>query len=217
MKHTRKIKSFIAACLAAITALSGSALTVSASEVEDVNIVEAEDLHSAEVDDEGFTLISKEEFVDEDNIIHRICLYELDDGISTASTNARVTKTYRATYDAKVYGFGITDPDTWVHLEVQGTFTWDGDSYIVVDEKTAKPTVKEKGGFKLVGEPKFVALSDQGSNFLFGNKYAIIRVDVTMTNGFANNRQSFHLSLDVNVKGEPHLDPKKGPEYEEIK
>ena len=217
MKHTRKIKSFIAACLAAVTTLSVSALTVSASEVENVNTVEAEDLHSTEVDDEGFTLISKEEFVDEDNITHRICLYEQDDGISTASINTRTTKTYRATYDAEVHGFGITDPDVWVHLEVLGTFTWDGDSYIVVDQKTAKPIVDKKPGFELVGEPKFVALSDQGSNFLFGNKYAIIRVDVTMTNGFANNRQSFHLSLDVNVKGEPHLDPRKGPELEEVK
>lgn len=32
-----------------------------------------------------------------------------------------------------------------------------------------------------------------------------------MTNGFNNNRKNFHLYIDVNVKGEPHVDPRGTP------
>lgn len=63
-------------------------------------------------------------------------------------------------------------------------------------------------GITIVDNPDPVGKSDQGSNFLLGNKYAIVRKDVTMTNGFNNNRREFHLSLDVNCKGEYHTDPK---------
>lgn len=211
----KKFKKIIAACLAAITTMSVSAFTASASEAELINVAETGNSLTEEIYNDGFSLVSQEEFTDEDDIIYKVCLYERDEGISTASNNARTTKRYKATLTGQVSVQGRLI--NWVDMRVEASFTWDGDEYIYVDEKTAiGEATSRSAGFSFVGDPTFVCLPDQGSNFLFGNKYAIAKLDVTMTNGFANTRHKFHLYIDVNVKGQPHVDPRKGPILEEV-
>lgn len=205
-------KKIMAACLAGIAAMS-MAVTASAdtAKMSEINAFAAEDVMVAQVYQEGFSLVSEEEFVKEDGediIIYRVRVFKRseNDESSVMSTNASTTDTYFLDYTAAVQPWPLKEPQEWVYMWIKGSFKYDGTTCYVSgvdgDAEMVSP------GITFVDGPKVEGKSDQGSNILFGNKYAIVRNDVTMTNGFNNNKRDFHLSLDVNCKGEYHTDPK---------
>ena len=213
----KKFKKIMAACLAAVMAMS-MAITASAETVEstELNALGSETDMIAQAYNDGFSLVSDEVFADEDDssIIHHITVFEREEnsGISVASANAITTKTYKVSHTMgtsdKTYGHR-----DWVNMWVQGTFSYDNDAYIVVDDKTFTGGATEIDGYKIIGK-SLGCESDKGANLFWGRKYAIIWIDVTMTNNYAGNKTSFHLSLDVNVEGKYNATPRKGPKVE---
>lgn len=205
-------KKIIAACLACVAAMS-MVVTANADAVEmsETNTFLTADTALAQVYQAGFSLVSEEEIVDkegEDIIIYRVRVFKRseNDESSVMSANASTTDTYFLDYTAAVQPWPLKEPQEWVYMWIKGSFKYDGNTCYVSGVDGGAEQVSP--GITFVDNPRPVGKSDQGSNFLFGNKYAIVRKDVTMTNGFSNNKRDFHLSLDVNRNGEYHTDPK---------
>lgn len=173
----KKFKKIMAACLAAVMAMS-MAITASAETVEstELNALGSETDMIAQAYNDGFSLVSDEVFADEDDssIIHHITVFEREEnsGISVASENAKTTKTYKISYTMGSSGNNY-DFVPWVDMWVQGTFTYDGKAYIVVDDKSLVGDADKKDGFEIIGK-SLGCESDKVANLFWGRKYAII-------------------------------------------
>lgn len=126
------------------------------------------------------------------------------DEISTQSTGSG-SDYYKYYYKFTKSAVGQTWD--WLEMWVWGTFNWN----------TAADTVYVTGaGSKInilhshptiVSDTGTVSKDNQGATFLFGKRYGIVYRTLVMHNG-SNLKNTFKLSIDVNVKGEVHCDPK---------
>lgn len=193
MKKT--LTRILSAVMAAVTAIMMSTNTFAAEER-----ITNSDVSVRQVDSEGYVLVSRDEVVDDESgffIVDETFIKFEPTALLNNEESAPVKRS-RSVYANSDISYGKLLFIMWV----EGTFYWNGNTARVsgarrwVDKYETDPKVTEKS---------FKSDSDQGSNFLFGNKYAYIEFIVQTENG-VHFTHDFRLWVDVNRKGDIHVD-----------
>lgn len=190
----KKMKKLLCLATAVMTAAS---LSVAASAESNVGSG-VQDGTSTEIsaEDEGYILVSEEEYFDEDlqcNVIDRV--YRKGDGIAAYADLSEGTDTIRREVTFVEKGF------EWARIWVSGTFSWNS------QDNTATVT-NWNGGFtqlnnsaEILDNPKVEHGSNQGG--FVGSKYAYVKKSVEMQiPGASITNHKYALEIDVNVWGE---------------
>lgn len=200
MKTIKKLLAFVLSISAALT------LTLSAnaesSELVGLNLSGSVTATDESEDLAGFTLISEERFVDENNfyIVDRTYVENEVDTYSVNATKSgsKTIKKSRSIYSDKSGG------DLWLIMWVQGDFSWNSqkDTATVENADRWQEIRDQIPDYITVSEKKFEYKSNQGmTNWLGGHKYASIEYIIRVANEYTAG-QDFRIWLDVNINGD---------------
>lgn len=148
---------------------------------------------------DGMTLIEETETIEDGlKIVDRIYMSEASDNDTIPLNKSTYVAKERAIFDT-----GSSYGTLLLTMRVNAIFTPDGETvYLTVPGRSRVETEAGKGSF--VREKAFSYKDDQGSNAFWGNKYAYVEnVIIAKVNGV---EKEFRLWLDVNRKGEVHVD-----------
>lgn len=193
-----------------VAALSLSATTVVFA--EEVGVTEDLNYNQTNGLQDDYVLISEEVCVDDNGFECISKVYQKADEINAYSTNqvykGEMTLKVENTFTKTASG----QTQEWVTMWVQGKFKWDTEQdYIKVSNVTYYTDPHTSATMKVTKNPAPTYKSDQGSNILFGNKYAYMQKEITMTN--SAKTYTFKLYASVNIKGSINTDPTSADIY----
>ncbi len=189
----KKFKKLCSAIVAVMMVLSISAVA-NAAEIDSSN-VSATETESVIADDgdDGYVLVSKDEYIDEDGWLIETKIFVKDEpGVQSAD---RGDLSVRLEKNFTISGF------KWVTMTVGGDFSWDKDA----DTATVK---NPWGSFSIEhGSAEYVSGgvksgSNQGATVLFGKKYAYVEQRLRVDSGLWKGDKEFVFWVDVNVVGD---------------
>lgn len=159
------------------------------------------------IDNEKYVLLSESTATIEEGVICRTQVYQKSDEVGQYSVNSsRGSKTIKVENDFIVSKTGTKT--LWATITIGGKFSWDSQNDTVTVTNVSHNVITNTGRFfQVLNNPAVEYGDNQGANFLFGRKYAYIKKELTMTNGYANSQQTFSLYVDVNIDGHHSYTP----------
>jgi len=154
-----------------------------------------------------YTLLSEKTMTTEDGVVCRTQVYQKSDELGQYSVNSsQGHKTIRVKNDFKISKTGTTT--LWATITIGGEFSWNSQNDTVTVTNVTSSVEKNNGRyFEITNNPPVEYGNNQGANILFGRKYAYIKKEITMTNGYPHSQQTFSLYVDVNIDGQHSYTP----------
>lgn len=129
---------------------------------------------------------------------------------STSEWEYKTVTVNRSIYDESNKSYGTL----YATMKVTAQFKWDGSTAKVVGTPNCTTTIESAGkALGLEKENKVISYcSDQGSNFLFGNKYAYVEYVVTISNipksssSSSTTSKDFRLYVSMNRNGKQNTE-----------
>lgn len=159
------------------------------------------------IDNEKYVLLSENTATIEEGVVCRTQVYQKSDEVGQYSVNSsRGNKTIKVKND---FIFSASGTSTWwATITIGGKFSWDSQNdTVTVTNVTSSVSTNNGRFFQVLNNPAVEHRDNQGANFLFGRKYAYIKKELTMTNGFAHTQKTLSLYVDVNIDGQHGYTP----------
>ena len=192
----KRIKSFLLSGVIAITGFSFAALSASAN--DDLQGISVESRFIAQpIDDNGYTLIQEETYIDENGmrITHRSYVENIN-----AAVPYDLTRNELSIYETTTLAPSNNSPD-WVSIWIKGTFAYYPEAKSCLVKKASSGYNVLNGSATVVSTSQSYDSNQGGGLFGLGKKYGFIERKITLDNHCWKGKHDFRFRIEVNSSG----------------